>query len=123
MKLVRDAVVPQVSKINTSVPPELERIMGRALARDRDARYQNARDLGRDLTRFLFHYARPVHDDDIADLVRGAVTALHGQPVDGVQKIADLIDLIVGVTQANDTGRPPRSFSQASNSAGSFCEK
>src|SRR3954468_10586067 len=61
VRMVRDAVIPKLS-----IPPELERILGHALARDAQDRYISARDLGRDLTRFLFRYARPVSEDDVA---------------------------------------------------------
>jgi serine/threonine-protein kinase len=89
VRLVRDAVIPKLSSINPAVPPELERILAQALARDTRERYASARDLGRDLTRFLFRYGRPVSEDDIAVLVRGAM----GVPTmaDGVSKISDLI--------------------------------
>ena len=89
VRLVRDAVIPKLSAINPTVPPELERILAQALARDTGERYASARDLGRDLTRFLFRYGRPVSEDDIAVLVRGAM----GVPTmaDGVSKISDLI--------------------------------
>jgi serine/threonine protein kinase len=93
VRLVRDAVIPQLSRINEAVPADLEKILNRALARDRDGRYLNARDLGRDLTRFLYRYGRPVGDDDVADLVRGALAVLPGQQVDGSKMIAELIDL------------------------------
>jgi tRNA A-37 threonylcarbamoyl transferase component Bud32 len=45
-------IVPP-SHINPNVPPELDAIVLRALARDRDERYKSARELGRDLTRFV----------------------------------------------------------------------
>ncbi len=95
VRLVRDAVIPPLSQINRAVPPDLEQLVNRALARDPDTRYQNARDLGRDLTRFLYRYGRPVSDDDVAELVVRAVGAPGGAPVDGVKKIAEMIDLML----------------------------
>jgi eukaryotic-like serine/threonine-protein kinase len=93
VRLVRDAVIPPLSKINDAVPRELEQILGRALSRDAGTRYLSARDLGRDLTRFLYRYGRSVNEDDVAVLVRAAM----GVPahVDGSQKIAELIDLML----------------------------
>jgi serine/threonine-protein kinase len=95
VRMVRDAVIPPLPSINRAVPPDLDELVRRALARDPDARYQTARDLGRDLTRFLYRYGRPVSDDDVAELVVRAVGPSGGQPVDGVKKIAEMIDLML----------------------------
>ena len=67
---VQAAKVPPISEINRSVPPELERIVHRALARDRDDRYATARELGQELSRFLFRFAQPVSGYDIAAIVQ-----------------------------------------------------
>lgn len=94
VKLVRDAVVPSLQSINSEVPRELEQIIRRALARDRASRYPTARELGRDLTRFLYRFGRPVSEDDVAALVQRA----KGGPapaIDGTQKIAELIDMML----------------------------
>ena len=95
VRQVRDAVVPSIGAINRAVSPELEEIVRRALARDPAQRYLNARDLGRDLTRFLFRFGRPVDDDNVAELVVGAVGGSVEKPVDGVKKISDMIDLVL----------------------------
>ncbi|MFO0757070.1 MAG: serine/threonine-protein kinase [Byssovorax sp.] len=95
VRLVRDAVIPSLSGINAAVPPELEKLLGKVLAKDPAARYLTARDLGRDLTRFLFRYGHPVNEDDIALLVRDAIGAPIAATVDGTQKIAELIDLML----------------------------
>ena len=47
VKLVQQAVIPRSRKVNPKVPPELERIVNKALARDPAQRYQSARELGR----------------------------------------------------------------------------
>jgi serine/threonine-protein kinase len=94
VRLVRDAKIPPLPSINRDVPPELDELVRRALARDPAQRYQSAHDLGRDLTRFLFRFGRPVGDDDIAELI-GRVVPPIGAPVDGVKKIAEMIDLVL----------------------------
>jgi serine/threonine-protein kinase len=94
VRLVRDAVIPPLSKINGAVPAELESLIGRVLAREPSARYGTARELGRDLTRFLYRYGKAVNEDDIALLVRDAIGG-PAAPVDGTQKIAELIDLML----------------------------
>ena len=67
---VQAAKAAPISQINRSVPPELERIIHRALARDRDERYATARELGQELSRFLFRFAQPVSGYDIATIVQ-----------------------------------------------------
>jgi eukaryotic-like serine/threonine-protein kinase len=94
VRLVREANVPALSGLNPDVSRELEQIIGRALARDQATRYMSARDFGRDLTRFLFRLGRSVNEDDVAKTVRNAM-GVPGHPVDGTQKIADLIDLML----------------------------
>ena len=73
VKKVQQAVVPPASGINKRVPPELERIVARSLARDPAQRYQTARELGQHLSKFLFAYGQPVSTFDIATLVQGAM--------------------------------------------------
>lgn len=53
LRKIRECQVPSIRKINPSVPPELERIVNKALAKDRSVRYQTAAALHRDLNRFL----------------------------------------------------------------------
>ncbi len=95
VRQVRDAVIPSLPPINRAVPAELDVLVKRALARDPDARYQTARDLGRDLTRFLFRYGRPVSDEDVAELVKSALGVGGPQTIDGTKKIAEMIDLML----------------------------
>jgi serine/threonine protein kinase len=85
VRMVRDAVIPKLP-----VPAELDRILARALAREPTARYTSARELGRDLTRFLFHHGRAVSEDDVASLVRSALGGPQ-KSTDGLDMIADLI--------------------------------
>lgn len=70
---VQAAKVPQISEINRSVPPELERIVHRALARDRHERYSSARELGQELSHFMFRFGQPVSGYDIANIVRATM--------------------------------------------------
>jgi serine/threonine-protein kinase len=73
VKKVQAAVVPSISQINKKVPKDLETIIAKALAREPAARYQTARDLGLDLTRFLFRFGIPVSNFEIGKLVQGAM--------------------------------------------------
>jgi serine/threonine-protein kinase len=73
VKKVQQAQIPPISSINKGVPPDLERIINKALARDPAQRYVTARDLARELTHFLFKHAQPVSAFDVAQLVIGAM--------------------------------------------------
>ena len=70
---VQAAKVPRISEINRSVPRELEHIIHRALARDRYERYSSARELGQDLSRFMFRFAQPVSGYNIATIVQATM--------------------------------------------------
>src|SRR6188768_1096391 len=69
VRMVQQARVPSIRQFNPKVSVELERVMMRALAGDPAARYQTARDFGRDLNNMLFHMGRAVSSFDIAQLV------------------------------------------------------
>ena len=73
VKRVQAAQVPSISQINKRVPQDLEKIMVKALARDPQTRYTTARDLGLDLSKFLFRFGVPVSTFDVAQLVQGAM--------------------------------------------------
>lgn len=73
VKKVQVAAVPSISQINRKVPPELERIVNKALAKDPSVRYATARDLGQELTRFLFTFGQPVSSYDVAQIVQGVM--------------------------------------------------
>jgi serine/threonine protein kinase len=53
LKKIRDCQVPSLTKIDPNIHPELERIVMKALTRDRNLRYQTSAALHRDLNRFL----------------------------------------------------------------------
>jgi len=67
--IVNEPVKPP-SELVPGFPPALERIILRALAKDRDQRYARARDLQRDLEEFVQRYARIVSQSDIGELVK-----------------------------------------------------
>jgi serine/threonine-protein kinase len=67
------AQVPPISQINPKVPPELERIVHKALARNPQQRYGTARELGQALSQFLFRFGQPVNGYDIAAIVQGTM--------------------------------------------------
>jgi serine/threonine-protein kinase len=53
LKRIKECDVPDLRRVNSSVPAELERIVKKALMKDKSQRYQSAAELHKDLTRFL----------------------------------------------------------------------
>lgn len=53
LRKIRECQIPSLKKLNPAVPPELERIVNKALAKDKSLRYQTASAFHRDLNRFL----------------------------------------------------------------------
>ena len=108
VKLVQQAQIPLLSSLNRDVPKELDRILARCLARDPNARYQSARDVGRDLTDFLYRFGRPVSAFDIAELVRGAMTLRKRVIPDKASIIDKLIEeaLFEFTSLQDDKGNP-----------------
>ena len=108
VKLVQEAKIPSLRERNPTVTPELEAIILRALARDPAARYSTARDLGRDLTRFLFKYGKPIGAYDIAEFVREAVSHRKKTQPERVSIIDKLIaDALVEFTSLQDDKPAP----------------
>lgn len=73
VNLVRQATVPSVVNLNPQVPPPLEKVCRRALARDRTRRYQTARELGDALADVLFKHGLKVTNFDIGSLVTDVI--------------------------------------------------
>ncbi|MSP63160.1 MAG: serine/threonine protein kinase [Myxococcales bacterium] len=66
---VKRAQFPPPSARAPGVPAELDRIVLKALARDREARYERAADLARDLTLFLGEHAPGFSREDLGAFV------------------------------------------------------
>ncbi len=73
VKLVQQANVPSLRKINPEVPESLEKIVMKALARDKSQRYESAQAFAEDLAQFLFANQKRVTGFDIARIVREVV--------------------------------------------------
>lgn len=94
VKLVKEAKIPSLAPINSSVPPSLEKLLHKALARDRDQRYLTARDFATDLITFLYQFGKPVSEYEVAGLVLGAAGA-PAKKVDGLAAIGEMLDLML----------------------------
>ncbi|WP_413295138.1 protein kinase domain-containing protein [Bdellovibrio sp. HCB185ZH] len=75
LRKIRECQIPSIRKINPSVPPELERIVNKALAKDRSLRYQTAASLHRDLNRFLNTQYPEFSPQDFSVFMKNAFSA------------------------------------------------
>ena len=75
LEQVRAADVLPPSAKNRLVPPEIDRIVAKALARDRDERYQNAAELRADLLEFLRQIRPPFTSKTMAGWMQTSFTA------------------------------------------------
>lgn len=69
LRRVREGDVPPVRRINPNISTELERIAAKALARDKNLRYQNANELHRDLNSYLNRQFPDFSSQDLANLI------------------------------------------------------
>lgn len=82
MERVRKAEIAPPSKFNRRVPPELDKIVLRALARDVQERYQNAGELAADLRTQLSGYR--FDPAELKELVRGLFRVDYQKEVDEI---------------------------------------
>ena len=71
--MIREAQVPSLEQFNPYVDQELMTIIWRSLAREVDDRYSTAKELGQDLTSYLFKHGLTVNTFDIAELVETTI--------------------------------------------------
>lgn len=79
LRKVRDCQIPSIRKVNPTVPPELERIVMKALAKDRNVRYQTAANFHRDLNRFLNTQFPDFSPQDFSHFIRESFKAAYQQ--------------------------------------------
>lgn len=75
IKLVRQAEVPRLSRLNPEVDEEFEAVLDRALSSDPAERYQTARMFGDALAGYLFGRQMKVTSYDIATLVKDTLSS------------------------------------------------
>ncbi|MFW5875837.1 MAG: serine/threonine protein kinase [Myxococcota bacterium] len=73
VKLVQQANVPSISKLNPEVDEEFEQVLNGALTRDPNDRYQSAAEFGDALAGYLFSHRMKVTSYDIANLVKQTI--------------------------------------------------
>ena len=93
LELVRAAEVPPLSKLNPEVPELFERIVYKALAKDPRKRYSSAREMGDDLSHFLFDNSLKVTSYDLQAVFRRLIDQTDDiDEQENRQRIEDLIE-------------------------------
>lgn len=115
LRKVRDCQVPPIRKINPTVPQELERIVMKALAKDKNVRYQTAANFHRDLNRFLNTQYPDFSPQDFSAFVKDAFKVAYQEAREKLVTYANvampdrhspLIPKVdTAITQANATPR------------------
>lgn len=72
LRKIRECQIPSIRKINPNVPPELEKIVNKVLAKDPNLRYQTAAALHKDLNRFLNTQFPDFNAQDFAVFIKNA---------------------------------------------------
>jgi serine/threonine protein kinase len=78
VKKVQRAEVPSLRTDNADVDEELEQLLLKSMAKQRDERFQTAHDLGEAIADYLFRHRLRVTSFDIARLMQGVVAAKDG---------------------------------------------
>ena len=79
LRKIRECQIPPIRKINPSIPPELEKILNKALAKDLNLRYQSSSQLHRDLNRFLNTKYPEYSAQDFSSFIKNAFLAQYGE--------------------------------------------
>ena len=75
LEMVRNVEIKPPSLANANVPPEVERIIYKAMAKDPDDRYQWGSDLSEDLQRFLLMQGKAPTRHDLAEYLKACFPA------------------------------------------------
>lgn len=70
LRKIRDCKIPSLREIDPNIPVELEKIVNKALARNKTQRYQTAAELQKDLQSFLNRYNPDFSSQDFAEFIK-----------------------------------------------------
>ncbi|RLB48977.1 MAG: hypothetical protein DRJ42_22050 [Deltaproteobacteria bacterium] len=84
--------IPSVQSVRPQCPPELDAIVARLLRRDREERYQDARDIARDLNRFAIKSGEHLGHGELGEWMRGLFPEEHGAAMKHGRSVARLDD-------------------------------
>jgi len=95
VQLVQKAVVPSLRSINPEVPADLEAVVNKALAKDKNERYRTAEALAQDLGEFLAKHRLAVSSFDIAKITKEVIEERRAQKAKEKRPEQDLIDKLI----------------------------
>lgn len=70
LRKIRECKIPSLREIDPNIPMELEKIVNKALARNKAQRYQSAAELNKDLQGFLNRYNPDFSGQDFAEFIK-----------------------------------------------------
>jgi eukaryotic-like serine/threonine-protein kinase len=85
LEMARSADIAPPSRLRKGVPPQLERIVMNALAKNKEDRYQSAGDFATDLERFLHAYSPVFTAGKIAQLIKKVCGDPQSIPVEATE--------------------------------------
>jgi serine/threonine-protein kinase len=103
LKLICERDYPRPTQIRAGYPPELERIVMKALAKDRDERYQSARDMQADLEGFIRQERIAVSAVSLANWMRMLFEDKIAEQKEALQDVKQLADVIASQRSMSDT--------------------
>lgn len=110
---------PPPSKLNPDVPPELERIIGKALEKDREERYQTAKDLLVDLKRLRRQLVSGSSSGSVAPIATAANATKSKKLAWAAGLTGVVVAAILGVLVLSPTPDPKLiRFNKLTNTAG-----
>ncbi|MBN1946831.1 MAG: protein kinase [Bradymonadales bacterium] len=118
LTLVRAATIPPLTSINADLPRPLEQIVTRALARSPSDRYTNAREMQRDLMKYLFTLEEIYDAGSLSEVLnpireesgRSTTSSLSGEPDRSTIPTAEEVGF--GGTLREVIGKTPEVLSQ-----------
>lgn len=111
LRKIRECQIPSIRKINPNVPPELEKIVNKVLAKDPNLRYQTAAALHKDLNRFLNTSYPDFNPQDFAIFIKNTFAQAYQ---DSKRKLVDYAK----VQNASDAAPPGAGVSADSSPVG-----
>ena len=106
LEMVRNVEIKPPTLVNTNIPQELERIIFKALAKDREHRYQWGSDLSEDLQRFLLMRGKAPSRNDLADFLKTNFTVDYDKERTRLESYKDVVveEEQVGESNPFDSG-------------------
>lgn len=95
VQLVQKCQIPSLRKVNGEVPEDLEAVINKSLAKDKNERYRTAEALAQDLAEFLAKHRMAVNSFDIAKITKEVIEERRAQKAKEKRPEQDLIDKLI----------------------------